>query len=154
MTNERLREIEKRAQKATKGPWECDSYSKVIADVDSERYDRLEDTMPPRADVTTDNAGYWKWYHARRAMLDVSPFICFGEAMVGDTCNGRQAADLSFIASSRQDVPDLCAALREAWLEIERLKPDADCDAIERGNRERWASMTDAERESFRKARR
>ena len=122
MTPDELTAIEKRAEAATEGPWECDSYCRVLVDVNLELYDKLVDSMPPRANVTTDPEGYWRWYHSRRAMLDVSPYICFGESMVGDTCNGRQANDLIFIAKSRQDVPALCKALREAWAIIEGLK--------------------------------
>lgn len=68
-----------------------------------------------------------------------------------------KCADVMFIIHARADIPALCAALREAWKEIERAKEDRNRIAME--TRREWmkkcedvAAANDAEIERLRGA--
>lgn len=87
MTEERLKEIEARANAATVGPWE----------------------------EVGENGEFWMY----------SGFEGPNECVVlADTGRNqfRCQEDVDFIAHSRQDIPDLCAALRAARERIKELE--------------------------------
>lgn len=104
MTNpideKKLTEIEERAGKATAGPWEW-----VGRDLEASI------TFP----VRNNNCG---------AVIEIPTESCGGY----DCCGGHSPIfaedkeDQDFIAHSRQDIDDLCKAVRERDAEIKKLK--------------------------------
>ena len=92
MNSKQLAEIEARAKAATGGPWTV---------------------------VGIGDGGFESWF------LDMSdkPETMFadGGTVESNKLNpdNQDKANLQFCAEARQDIPDLIAALREAWEEIE-----------------------------------
>lgn len=101
ITPARLAEIEARAAAATPGPWNF--YHRSGGD-------------RPAAGIDERSGLGWEWD-------EDPPYNAPPEPMRGVLALG---ADAAFIAHAREDVPALCAALREAWAEIERLQQCGD----------------------------
>ena len=106
MNDERLKQIEERASKATPGPWQ--------ACRDHDCYGgghEIELELAREARANDDNPTVWMPWHVPRALALSSSY---GELM------RREEAE--FIANARTDVPELCAALREAWKSYEEMR--------------------------------
>jgi hypothetical protein len=83
MTDERLHEIEQRAEKATQGPW-------IVGNGNSQSFHQGKNVV-----VSEGN----------RVVVD--------RAIYRDDYDKQTYADIAFIAHARQDIPDLLAYCRE-----------------------------------------
>lgn len=113
LTPENLDEIEQRAAKATPGPWFWNSYSRICSapliqvDHDGPDYPDVPRPGPPFF-TDEDNA----WLAQRQAAYAADSTVAHVPALYGDTATGRHAADATFIAAARVDVPRLVAEVR------------------------------------------
>jgi len=97
-----LEEIEARAAKASEGPWLINKANGTF---------RMIDDVDAKADFI--------FIHSKTP--DDEPYICENPYLEDD-----DVANMTFIAHARQDIPELCAALREAIEALEWIRDSGE----------------------------
>lgn len=105
---QRLREIEERASRATSGPWYAHN-----PDDDMSMNVFLVATTPEEPDP---------WWDGEEEAKKVVAITLLQSPRVADVADGRWEENAGFIAHAREDVPWLLSLLREREEEIRRLR--------------------------------
>jgi len=111
---DRLREIEQRCEKATRGPWEWESFPVVLNELGKKEF--------PEGIELSHTWIRTSWVNGQ--MKDKMPivFSTFCPYIEPEHDVDVEEKDADFIAHAREDIPYLLSVIKEQAEEIERLR--------------------------------